>query len=97
MAPTNEDHRNMLRKISFALVAAAALGTAALAPTAASARVVYTGWAGIHDVWYGWAPTYYFPGVTSAEAIAYCARRYRSYDAATGTFLGTDGFRHYCQ
>lgn len=29
-------------------------------------------------------------------AGAYCARRYRSYDAGTGTFLGRDGQRHPC-
>jgi hypothetical protein len=29
--------------------------------------------------------------------IAYCARRYRSFDPYTGTFLGSDGLRHYCR
>lgn len=29
-------------------------------------------------------------------AGAYCARRYRSYSASTGTFLGRDGQRHPC-
>lgn len=29
--------------------------------------------------------------------IAYCARRYRSFDPYTGTFLGNDGLRHYCR
>lgn len=29
-------------------------------------------------------------------AIAYCARRYRSYDPATQTYLGLDGVRHPC-
>jgi hypothetical protein len=27
---------------------------------------------------------------------AYCAQRYRSYDPASGTYLGFDGFRHPC-
>ena len=26
-----------------------------------------------------------------------CARRYRSFDPYSGTFLGTDGLRHYCR
>jgi BA14K-like protein len=26
-----------------------------------------------------------------------CAQRYRSYDPASGTFLGHDGMRHHCQ
>jgi hypothetical protein len=28
---------------------------------------------------------------------AYCAQRYRSYDPASGTYLGYDGLRHPCQ
>jgi hypothetical protein len=32
----------------------------------------------------------------NAEASS-CARRYRSYDPASGTFLGYDGHRHSCQ
>lgn len=27
----------------------------------------------------------------------YCARRYRSYDRGSRTYLGSDGLRHYCQ
>ena len=27
---------------------------------------------------------------------SYCAQRYRSYDAASGTYLGYDGLRHPC-
>ena len=30
------------------------------------------------------------------DAIAYCAQRYRSYDPASGTYLGYDGNRHPC-
>lgn len=30
------------------------------------------------------------------DAVAYCERRFRSYDAATGTYLGYDGLRHRC-
>jgi hypothetical protein len=29
--------------------------------------------------------------------IAYCARKYRSFDPYTGTYLGSDGLRHYCR
>lgn len=29
--------------------------------------------------------------------IAYCARRYSSFDPYTGTYLGSDGLRHYCR
>jgi hypothetical protein len=34
--------------------------------------------------------------IGSARDQAYCAQRYRSYDPASGTFLGTDGARHRC-
>jgi len=50
---------------------------------------------------YYYPPTVYGPGYYPApgyggDAAAYCARRYRSYDPATGTFLGYDGVRHPC-
>jgi hypothetical protein len=51
----------MLRKTTFALVAVAALGGTALAPTSASAWGWYDGWGGFHGVWNGWALGYYYP------------------------------------
>ena len=39
------------------------------------------------------APVY---GVQDPNTVAYCTRRYRSYDPASGTFLGNDGLRHPC-
>ncbi|KQP54173.1 hypothetical protein ASG40_19250 [Methylobacterium sp. Leaf399] len=35
-------------------------------------------------------------GGADPEAVAACARRFRSYDAASGTYLGNDGARHAC-
>jgi hypothetical protein len=35
-------------------------------------------------------------GTADAETVAACARRFRSYDAASGTYLGNDGARHPC-
>jgi hypothetical protein len=29
-------------------------------------------------------------------AVAYCVRRFKSYDPASGTYLGNDGYRHPC-
>ncbi len=56
----------MIRKLTFAFVAAAALGTAALAPTAASAHWVGGGWGGgYHGGWYGglgWTPRVFIGG-----------------------------------
>jgi BA14K-like protein len=39
------------------------------------------------------APTYVVP---NNDAVAYCAQRFRSYDPASGTYLGYDGLRHAC-
>ncbi len=32
----------------------------------------------------------------ASDTVAYCAQRYRSYDPASGTYLGYDGNRHPC-
>ena len=50
-----------------------------------------------YDAYYG-APG---PYVAQAPAVgggseAYCAQRFRSYDPASGTYLGFDGIRHPC-
>lgn len=39
-----------------------------------------------------------YPGyvVSSVADPAYCAQRYRSFDPASGTYLGYDGLRHPC-
>jgi hypothetical protein len=41
-------------------------------------------------------PVYYAPAPWSPEWYAYCARKYGSFDARSGTFLGLDGYRHTC-
>ncbi|MGO4570751.1 BA14K family protein [Microvirga sp. 2TAF3] len=38
------------------------------------------------------APVYTSPN----GAVAYCAQRFKSYDPASGTYLGYDGLRHAC-
>jgi hypothetical protein len=49
---------------------------------------------------YYYPPTAYGPGYYPAPGIggdaSYCASHYRSYDPATGTYLGYDGVRHPC-
>jgi hypothetical protein len=42
------------------------------------------------------APGEYAGPLVDAEAVAYCARRFRSYDPRSGTYLGRDGYRHPC-
>ncbi len=42
-------------------------------------------------------PGYYAPApVYGGDAVAYCMQRFRSYDPASGTYLGYDGYRHPC-
>jgi hypothetical protein len=45
-------------------------------------------------------PYPYYPAYRSypvgSAAIAYCARRFKSYDPHSMTYLGYDGFRHSC-
>jgi hypothetical protein len=46
---------------------------------------------------YGAAPVYADPDQTgSVDDVAYCVQRFRSYDRASGTYLGYDGLRHPC-
>jgi len=44
------------------------------------------------DVYSDAAPGYY----SDANSVAYCEQTYRSYNPATGDYLGYDGFRHPC-
>ena len=48
---------------------------------------------------YGYGPPAYAyePGYADDDsAVAYCEQRFRSYDPASGTYLGYDGHRHPC-
>ncbi len=42
-------------------------------------------------------PAYAVAPGASANWIAYCSQKYRSFDPASGTYLGYDGHRHMCQ
>jgi hypothetical protein len=45
---------------------------------------------------YAYVPSAVGPTVVYERDTGYCARRYRSYDAVSQTFMGFDGFRHSC-
>ncbi|MBO0751446.1 MAG: BA14K family protein [Bradyrhizobiaceae bacterium] len=52
---------------------------------------------GPYPYYYYGPPVAYGPGYPApGSAAASCASRYKSYDPATGTFLGHDGQRHPC-
>jgi hypothetical protein len=59
-------------------------------------------WApGYYDYYpgYAYAPAYAAPPVVAVQgggSVAWCESRYRSYNPATGTFLGYDGMQHPC-
>lgn len=47
--------------------------------------------------YYGYAPgPSYGTGYYRGDAVAYCMRRFKSYDPYSGTYLGYDGYRHPC-
>ena len=47
-------------------------------------------------------PVYYAPppapvyGIEDVDAVAYCSRRFRSYNPETGTYIGSGGVVRYC-
>lgn len=75
------------------------LGLAAGALAGAALAAPYYGY-GYYDPGY-YAPDYYSVytapvAVGPSDAVAYCEARFKSYDPASGTFLGYDGERHPC-
>jgi hypothetical protein len=56
---------------------------------ALASRPYYGGYGYYEEPDYAYAPQ-------NEDAVSYCASRYRSYDPASGTFLGYDGLRHSC-
>jgi hypothetical protein len=64
-----------------------ALAAGALAPPVYAAPPVYG-----YPVYGAPAPVY----AEGGGSVEYCARRYRSYNAATGTYIGRDGATYYC-
>lgn len=71
--------------VAGGLIAGALIGGALAAPYYAPGY--YPG-----PAYYG-VPAY---GPPPGDAMAYCMRRFRSYDPGSGTYLGHDGYRHPC-
>jgi BA14K-like protein len=83
------------------LAAGSALGYGAYDPYYYGDNYAYYGDDYAYDAYDNGAyPATVVPGpgyvVSSAADPAYCAQRYRSYDPASGTYLGYDGLRHPC-
>jgi hypothetical protein len=56
----------------------------------------YDGGPGYYDGGYGGDEVAVVPGPVGGDAVGYCEQRYKSYDPASGTYLGYDGLRHPC-
>jgi BA14K-like protein len=48
------------------------------------------------DQYYDQGTVALVPAPGGDDAVAYCMQTYRSYDPASGTYLGFDGYRHPC-
>jgi len=48
------------------------------------------------DQYYDAGPVAVAPAPGGDDAVAWCMQTYQSYDPASGTYLGYDGFRHPC-
>jgi hypothetical protein len=76
--------------------AAGALIGGALGAAASGPYYGYGYGPGYYGYDYGYAPGPVVVEGSSGGAEAYCEQRFRSYDPASGTYLGYDGLRHPC-
>jgi len=80
--------------IAGGLLAGAVIGSALAAPYYYAPRPYYYPYYP-RPYYYAPAPAgYYTPA--QPDAVTYCMHRFRSYNPRTGTYLGTDGYRHPC-
>jgi len=80
-------------------VGAAALATGVIIGGAMQQNQGYDYPADSYPVYSDQSPTYDDAGpqlVDDGNSTAYCQQTYRSYDPASGTYLGYDGLRHPC-
>jgi hypothetical protein len=78
-------------------------GVAAGAAIGGLGSYAYYGGGGYYSDPYAYGDDSYYdePSVavvpdSGGDATAYCVQRFRSYDPASGTYLGNDGLRHPC-
>jgi len=45
---------------------------------------------------YAYEPDYAYESAPAGADVRYCMSRFKSYDPASGTYLGYDGYRHPC-
>lgn len=72
-------------------VAAGVIGGAIIGSAIANSRPYYY----VPPPYYA-PPARHYYAPPPGDAVAYCMRRFRSYDPRSGTYLGYDGYRHPC-
>lgn len=77
-------------------VAAGIIGGMILGGIIASQRPYYYGGYQPYSYYQPYYPAYPVYRAYPGDPIAYCMRRFRSYDPYSMTYLGYDGFRHPC-
>ena len=88
--------------VGLGLAAGAIVGGAIIGATQPYGYRGYSGYDGYaYDQGYAYAPGYDQGYVavspyTGGSEVAFCRQRFRSYDPASGTYLGFDGLRHPC-
>jgi hypothetical protein len=93
VAPAKADDEFAAGALGFAV--GTLFGTAVSRPRYVAPRPVYVAPA---PVYVAPAPVYYgAPAPWTPPWYSYCSAKFRSFDPASGTYLGYDGYRHMCQ
>jgi BA14K-like protein len=79
-------------------LAAGIIGSVVMGGIIASQRPYYSGYYGYPGYYgsYGYSAPYYGGYGYGGSGVAYCMSRFKSYNPASGTYLGYDGYRHAC-
>jgi hypothetical protein len=77
-------------------VAGAVIGGAIASPSYGYGSQAYYAPGYYDDQYYDDGAVGVGPAAVGDDAVAYCIQTFRSYDPASGTYLGFDGFRHSC-
>jgi BA14K-like protein len=78
------------------LIAGAVIGGALASGGYYGGPGYYASGPGYYDDQYDDGPVAVAPQVGGDDSVGYCMQTYRSYDPRSGTYLGTDGYRHPC-
>ena len=88
----------MVAAITITIIVAAGSGRASRSAPASGPAYGYYGSSPYYydDEYYDDSVVAASPAPAGDDSVAYCMQRYKSYDPASGTYLGYDGQRHPC-